>query len=127
MKQLALLACGSSGMKAKRKRMNNRHMRFLQTIAFVFLVLLLLSSCKTKEKSKASVVASKSDNSVEINRRFVDACKEKIKGNLELAANGFNRNLLPWAILPMNGFSCYMHSFFRIHIIRQKPLQNTRN
>jgi tetratricopeptide (TPR) repeat protein len=104
MKQLALLACGSSGMKAKRKRMNNRHMRFLQTIAFVFLVLLLLSSCKTKEKSKASVVASKSDNSVEINRRFVDACKEKIKGNLELAANGFNDCL---SLDPKNSASHY--------------------
>ena len=65
-------------------------MRFLRIFCSFLLVLLLVSSCKTKEKTSGSAAVAKSDNNVDLNRRFVDACKEKIKGNLELAANGFN-------------------------------------
>ncbi len=65
-------------------------MRLRQSISTVFLVLLVLCSCKTKEKSTASSSDLKSEVVMELNRRFVDACKEKIKGNLELAVNGYN-------------------------------------
>jgi tetratricopeptide (TPR) repeat protein len=43
-----------------------------------------------RQGSKASGAVAKSDNTVEVTRRFMDACKEKIKGNLELAVTGFN-------------------------------------
>jgi len=75
--------------------MNMRNMRLLHTLCSFFLVLVLLSSCKMKEKTPAITAAIlKNETGVELSRRFVDACKEKIKGNLELAANGFNDCLL---------------------------------
>ncbi|MFI5148534.1 MAG: tetratricopeptide repeat protein [Bacteroidia bacterium] len=61
-------------------------------LSAVFSVL-LLHSCKLREHTHPGpgTVSGPAEGSVEeLKRRFGDACKEKIKGNIELAATGFN-------------------------------------
>ena len=59
---------------------------------FFFLFCLLLISCKSHQPKVLTVsqTPTQSKGEEELKRRFVDACKEKIKGNLELAVTGFN-------------------------------------
>ncbi|HEV7229832.1 MAG TPA: tetratricopeptide repeat protein [Bacteroidia bacterium] len=65
-------------------------MHLQRTLSGFILILCLLCSCKSKEKSSAHPTAVQDADQVDENRRFMDACKEKIKGNLELAVTGFN-------------------------------------
>jgi tetratricopeptide (TPR) repeat protein len=62
---------------------------------FLFFIpsLLLLNSCGLRNHVKQSTShanAAADFSEEDLKRRFVDACKEKIKGNMELAVTGFN-------------------------------------
>ncbi len=70
--------------------MNIRHMRFLRTTSCLVILSCLFVSCKPTQKTGGHPSSKPEINTVDLSRRFVDACKEKIKGNLELAVNGFN-------------------------------------
>jgi tetratricopeptide (TPR) repeat protein len=65
-------------------------MSLLRTTLLLLFSCILLASCKPREKTSAHSTVPKSADLVDENRRFMDACKEKIKGNLELAVTGFN-------------------------------------
>jgi tetratricopeptide (TPR) repeat protein len=64
-------------------------MRILRITSCLLLCTWLLVSCKPREKSSRRAPAANINNT-DLTRRFMDACKEKIKGNLELAVSGFN-------------------------------------
>jgi tetratricopeptide (TPR) repeat protein len=64
------------------------HVRHRFSLLF-FLTIVLLNSCKIHHSTAKTLPPA--DVSVEdLKRRFVDACKEKIKGNMELAVTGFS-------------------------------------
>jgi tetratricopeptide (TPR) repeat protein len=74
--------------------MNNRLTCILRVVSCFLLCLCLFVSCKTKEKSSLSSNSEQAKNlKPEADKKFYDACKEKVKGNLELAVNGFNECL----------------------------------
>ncbi|HXC06280.1 MAG TPA: tetratricopeptide repeat protein [Bacteroidia bacterium] len=80
-----------------------RHGSFLSVVvAFLFLNSCIHPAHTTQQKHDA--VLPGSTREIELKRTFGDACKEKIKGNLELAVTGFNECL---RIDPDNGASHY--------------------
>jgi tetratricopeptide (TPR) repeat protein len=69
-------------------------MRFLRITSWFLFSAWILISCKPGQKSvKTSTPTAKENPNPDLTRKFMDACREKIKGNLEVAVNGFNECL----------------------------------
>jgi tetratricopeptide (TPR) repeat protein len=93
---------GSTQTGAYRTDKKTGFVSFLALCLFLFFS--PLSSCKLFTHKSSPAVGAKQENNTELDRQFVDACKEKIKGNYELAVTGFNNCL---KIDPRQGASHY--------------------